>query len=287
MTASLGVAQETNQLRSLSDSPRRLAELKLVRNGLTLDLVATTKTIGNCTLFVKTMDGENFSPSESIPWKGTLSGMSTTVVMSIKAKDPVLGYNVTFSYDSAYGAWDAQPDASVIYELPYEEGHSKRVIQGYLGKDSHVEGASYSLDFGMRVGVKEDEAHQSWGVHAARAGTVVGIRLSASNRAKKVKQYDGNYIVIQHSDRTIGLYSHLTRGGVVVPVGATVKAGQLIGRSGASGFCHTWHLHFAVHRVARRDERGVSVPVRFRTADGILTELSAGKSYTAVAPPAN
>lgn len=57
----------------------------------------------------------------------------------------------------------------------------------------------------------------------------------------------GNFVRIQHPDGRQTLYYHLAsaaEGGVAVGMGASVFAGQRIGRSGCSGNCHGAHLHF-------------------------------------------
>jgi murein DD-endopeptidase MepM/ murein hydrolase activator NlpD len=57
----------------------------------------------------------------------------------------------------------------------------------------------------------------------------------------------GNFVLVQHGDGRQTLYYHLASsadGGIGVAVGASVLAGQRIGRSGCSGLCYGAHLHF-------------------------------------------
>jgi len=57
---------------------------------------------------------------------------------------------------------------------------------------------------------------------------------------------DGNYISIQHADGSVANYWHLKKDGVLVNIGDSIKAGQLIGMSGNTGYSAFPHLHFEV-----------------------------------------
>lgn len=81
-------------------------------------------------------------------------------------------------------------------------------------------------------------------VAAAKDGTVVDVEGGYGTT-----QFGsfGNFVKLQHADGRQTLYYHLASsadGGILVGVGATVLAGQRIGRSGCSGLCYGAHLHF-------------------------------------------
>ena len=160
-----------------------------------------------------------------------------------------------------------------VYGLPYAEGRSYRVIQGYGSRFSHTGHEYYAVDFKMDEGTP---------VHAARGGVVarkvesnsVGCWADGCGRS-------ANYIVILHDDQTTGEYYHLLKNGVLVDVGERVEAGQKIGLSGNTGHSTMPHLHFGVYRAAESG-REQSIPVRFASADGIVDRPRRGGRYQAV-----
>lgn len=147
----------------------------------------------------------------------------------------------------------AEHDDDCVYELPYEEGRAFRVSQGYGGTHSHNGSSHYSLDFAMPEGTN---------VCAARSGVVVAM-IDHNRLGGTSSQYKrmSNYVEILHQDYSVAHYAHLGHGGVHVKCGQHVKAGDVIGFSGNTGWSCFPHLHF--HVVA-----GVywqRVPTKFRT----------------------
>ena len=148
-------------------------------------------------------------------------------------------------------------DTSYVYSLPYEEGSSHLIVQGYFGIFSHQERAA--LDFKMKRGTN---------IVAVRDGVVIRVKEDGSKGGwSKKYRSQGNNIVIQHGDNSRSGYWHLQKDGALVNVGDTVKQGQVIGLSGKTGFAATPHLHFIVWKS---DSRGwQQVPTRFQTSKGI------------------
>lgn len=158
------------------------------------------------------------------------------------------------------GDAEAVHDDSVRYLAPFARGENYPLVQGFGGGFSHSGGSRYAVDFAMPVGTK---------VHAARGGVVVET-VSHHNRGGSDRRYAryANYIVVLHEDGTTGEYYHLKQDGVRVEVGQKVKAGELIGFSGNTGFSSVPHLHFAVYRPKPMGEFE-SIPFRF--VDGVAT----------------
>jgi murein DD-endopeptidase MepM/ murein hydrolase activator NlpD len=148
-------------------------------------------------------------------------------------------------------------DTSYIYALPYEEGKTFRVIQGYFSRFTHKERAA--LDFNMKRGTK---------ICAAREGVVVRVKEDGKKGGLDKKyRADGNNIVIQHADGSRAGYWHLQYNGALVNVGDTVKQGQVIALSGKTGYAFNPHLHFLVWRSSNGNWQ--QVPTRFQTSKGV------------------
>ncbi len=156
-------------------------------------------------------------------------------------------------------------DTSYVYALPYEEGKSFRVIQGYFSQFTHKERAA--LDFNMKRGAK---------ITAAREGVVTRVKEDGTKGGLKSKfRSHGNNIVIQHSDGSRAGYWHLQHNGALVNVGDTVKRGQVIALSGKTGYAFVPHLHFLVW--TSKNGKWQQVATRFQTSKGPKYLRSWGK----------
>jgi murein DD-endopeptidase MepM/ murein hydrolase activator NlpD len=61
-----------------------------------------------------------------------------------------------------------------------------------------------------------------------------------------IAEADGNYVILKVDDGVYAFYAHLAPGSVRVQPGDTVRAGDVIGRTGNSGSSTGPHLHFHV-----------------------------------------
>ena len=144
----------------------------------------------------------------------------------------------------------------VIYRFPLRLPQV-RVGQLPEGTFSHADAENrQAIDFAAPVGTP---------VVAARAGTV----MQAEGRFADTGQLDqANLVRILHADGSMAVYAHLQRGSLSVVPGQPVEAGQLIARSGNSGWSTGPHLHFAVQ--VNRGLRLESVPFRMASDEGEL-----------------
>ena len=149
-------------------------------------------------------------------------------------------------------------DTSYVYQLPFEAGKKRFIVQGYFGAFSHKERAA--LDFKMPKGTK---------VLAARDGVVIRLREDGDKGGLKseYRQY-GNFVVLQHADNSRSGYWHLQKEGVLVNVGDSVKQGQQIAWSGNTGYTAFPHLHFIVWTFAPNGQ-WQQVATRFETQKGV------------------
>jgi murein DD-endopeptidase MepM/ murein hydrolase activator NlpD len=103
-------------------------------------------------------------------------------------------------------------------------------------------------------------------VLAAREGVVMDVEEDFNRAGTDLQKFmdKANHVRILHDDGTMALYAHLDLASVSVRPGARVKAGQLIARSGNTGFSTGPHLHFVIQQNVGMEMR--SLPFRFHQA---------------------
>ncbi len=115
----------------------------------------------------------------------------------------------------------------------------------------------------IRISTKESRAHKVYPysidfivepgtpIKAAADGIVIDSKAD-SNRGGSARSYEKyeNFVEIRHGDE-YSYYGHLKKNGVRVKIGDRVRAGQIIGYSGSTGWLANLqepHLHFMVGR---------------------------------------
>ncbi len=211
-------------------------------------------------LYYKKVDGEIFllNPGEK------------KQIKKVRSMDLVSGHSITVKSSSFIGNYPVVADSLYVYEMPFPQGKSYFLTQGYMGTATHKENSPYSLDFDLAMGDT---------ICAARGGHVIGKTDHNSKGCfeKKCMNFS-NSIEILHSDGTIGVYAHLQKNGALVAIGDTVSQGSPIGLSGATGMANGPHLHFMVLRHKNVTE-SETIPTYFRTANNPKARLVEGRSY--------
>ncbi len=206
------------------------------------------------------------------PLPGTFVAGEGTRHWELVPIDPNKHWHFDYKTHWRGGGMTAHQDHNYVYQLPYPDSERRQVIQGNFGKHSHGPGTGdeYATDWGMPVGSP---------VCAARAGMVVAIRQYSDKQGvgPEFSKF-GNYVVIRHEDGTFGQYLHLQKDEALVEIGQRVKAGELIARSGHTGNSTTPHLHFAVF-VNKDGSTKTSLPIRWKTRDGVVEALTRGQWY--------
>ena len=222
--------------------------------------------------FTLRVRADGMAPAGSRTVTETLGPHESECVLSLddSAGGGKSGYRVSCKW--TIGRQDVNHDDDHLYALPYRQGRAFRVLQGYNSHFSHNGLEQFAIDFDMPAGTA---------VHAARAGVVARVVESHDRGCWE----DGcgkfaNFIVVLHTDGTTGEYYHLQQHGALVEVGDSVARGQKIGLSGNTGHTTMPHLHFAVYRATDWG-RTQSIPVRFQSADGVVSEPRRGARYTA------
>ncbi len=97
--------------------------------------------------------------------------------------------------------------------------------------------------FGERRG--GSRVHQGLDLATRKGTRVLSVADGRVSYSGRMKGY-GRCVFIQHGDGLETRYAHLKRRSA--RVGSEVRAGEILGRSGASGNASTPHLHFEVRR---------------------------------------
>ena len=239
------------------------------QNGKNIYVSFTNKNIYDVTLEVKPKY-KNIKESKNTKRIFVLKANSTTSYTKLTIGRGAVSYRYNYSW--IIGNKDAVHNDNYIYKLPYLSGTSHFVSQGFNGKFTHKGRSKYAIDFVMDKGTR---------VYAARAGVVVKTK-SDSNKggASKIYANDSNYVIILHNDGTFATYNHLMQHGVSVNVGDEISQGYPIGYSGSTGYSSGPHLHFAVFK-AMDSSKTHTLPIRFQSINGIVSEPVVGVSYTA------
>jgi murein DD-endopeptidase MepM/ murein hydrolase activator NlpD len=204
-------------------------------------------------------------------------------VPAIRSLAAVLAFGGTLACSSA--TVPTMVDCSVFplnptssYVLPYAVGREFRVSRTFDHYTTRNGGVGlYAIDIVMPIGTP---------LHAARTGRVVAVeeRFADGDRA----DFHENWVMVQHTDGTVGRYIHITRDGALVEVGQEVAQGQLIALSGDSGPSGGPHLHFDVQRCGpnlppgyNRLPCGQTIPVSFRNTQTHSCGLVPGRHYRA------
>ena len=215
----------------------------------------------------------NLKPSGKVPLFIEIPGRSKKRVLELSRISSGLPVNYRSSYGWVRGSPFAVHQNSYVYKIPFRTGSVVNVSQGYNGEWTHKGLSAYAIDFPVPVGTP---------IYAAREGTVVGAEGSNNigGVGAEYRQY-ANYVIIEHSDGTMGNYYHLKQGGAAVQIGQKVSKGDLIGYSGNTGNSSGPHLHFSVSKVDPISmRRPMSLPVKIQSLEGIVTLPQKGDRYT-------
>ncbi len=133
---------------------------------------------------------------------------------------------------------EPQGSGGVLDLLPWTAGRSYRVSRAHGDTGGHTGDSYWAWDFAMPVGTTVRAAHDG----VVRKARAVGNQGCCSPSCGD----DANYVVIDRGDGTESLYLHLSD--ALVGVGQHVIRGDVIAKSGESGYACGAHLHFQMQK---------------------------------------
>ena len=116
------------------------------------------------------------------------------------------------------------------YTYPLPSGY--RTVSSRFGYRNHPVTGRYKLHTGVDI-----SAPNGTPIYAAQSGAVIIAGYSSAW---------GNYVVINHGNGITTLYAHMSK--ILTTKGATVSAGQQIGKVGSTGQSTGPHLHFQMKK---------------------------------------
>jgi len=198
---------------------------------------------------------ENIVSEPELPGTRVIAGQMHSLVLQVRPIDDDKSWSYRWSYRYVLGDPKSKPDSDAVYLLPFDDDAPMRVDQAFGGAYSHNDPHSFhSVDIAMDEGTP---------VRAARSGVVMSVESDFHDAGTDISKYGdrANHIRIVHNDGTMAVYAHLELESVVVGVGERIRAGELIAKSGNTGFSTGPHLHFVVQR--NKGGKLVSVPFQF------------------------
>ena len=211
----------------------------------------------------------NVTPYPRPPVVAAVPPGKTRQIVKLTVRSPRAPYRFPFEWTFTYGDPRAKHHPSARYRLPFGGREDRVLTQGQNGRFTHNGASAYSYDFGMPIGTP---------ILAARRGRVVEVHDGYTKSGVSPEFLDkANAITILHADGTFATYAHLDPG-AGVRSGMLVNVGEVIGRSGDTGFSTGPHLHFSVWKATPTGAR--TLPIRFyspRARAGFVPEE--GVSY--------
>lgn len=156
-----------------------------------------------------------------------------------------------------------------LWPIPVSTPKPILCSQGFNGKYSHRGSFRYSIDLAIDEGTD---------VVCPRDGIVLDY-CAHYYKTSTCKSFEGqaNYITLLHEDGCVSEYVHLEFEGVFVEVGDFVQKGQIIGKSGNTGWSYGPHLHF--HVRSDPNKNSATVDIRFDNDTEVGIFLKPGFFY--------
>lgn len=196
-------------------------------------------------------DSDNVKSVPLLPRDMVLPALVEVKIAELRSIDPGKPGQAAMACSAIVGDPGASAPAGITYALPFAAGTSFTLDQGFDGAFSHHDEQSrYALDLAVAQGTP---------VLAARDGVVMQVEEEFRASGTDAERFGGraNYVRVVHADGSMAVYAHLAPRSMLRRAGDHVRVGELIGKSGNTGFSTGPHLHFSVQRNAGMSLRAI------------------------------
>jgi len=222
-------------------------------------LFAVNNYYGPVEVEIRVVDALNMASSVPLPARFVVAARSEPELLRIWPANPRRSSSYSFQTVSVPGDPAANHQPGTLYLPPLPAGKAFRISQAFHGELSHQGPQNeYAVDIATPTGTP---------VHAARSGIIMDVSTDFYDSGLS-PEYAGraNAIRILHDDGTMAVYAHLELESAQYPIGARVAAGDMIARSGNTGYSTGPHLHFVIQQNVDFELRSLSFA--FRSTDG-------------------
>lgn len=209
---------------------------------------------------LKLSDELNVLSEPALPARFVVPGQTEELLVGLAPQDPQQSFRFRLQLSAVPGPPREERARNIVLRTPFAKDKAYPVSQGFNGEKTHLgEDSEYAIDIAMPEGSP---------VHAVRDGVVMDVEEDFNAGGTDLEKYadKANHVRVLHEDGTMALYAHLQLASVIVRPGARVRAGQLLARSGNTGFSSGPHLHFAIQQNVGM--KLVSLPFEFQLPDG-------------------
>lgn len=225
---------------------------------------------------LKLSEARNVLTEPTLPARFVVPGQTELSLVGVGALDPAQGFSYRLHMASVPGRPMAQLAQDISIYPPFAAGDAFFISQGFNGVKTHnTPDSTHAIDIVMPIGTP---------IVAAREGVVMDVEEDFNRSGTDMKEFadKANHVRILHNDGTMALYAHLDLASVNVRPGARVRAGQMIARSGNTGFSTGPHLHFVIQQNVGMQM--VSVPFRFYQPEGGTAEPEEQQILSGILP---
>jgi hypothetical protein len=204
----------------------------------------------------------NVLAEPELPARFVVPGQTEQILVGIGARDQARGFQYRLQLASVPGEPIPEPVRGMVIDPPFPAPSTFFISQGFNGTETHnTPDSTYAIDIVMPIGTT---------VLAARDGVVMDVEEDFNRSGSDLQKFadKANHVRILHVDGSMAVYAHLDLASVQVSPGGRVRAGQVIARSGNTGFSTGPHLHFVIQQNIGMQLQ--SLPFRLNQPEGFV-----------------